>query len=57
LKTHSAMTRIVSCCYAVAVTTAGIRQPITATYPIDQVKEAVAHAIKGGKILLRLSDG
>ena len=35
----------------------GIRQPITATYPIDQVKEAVAHAIKGGKILLSLSDG
>jgi NADPH:quinone reductase-like Zn-dependent oxidoreductase len=35
----------------------GIRQPITATYPIDQVKEAVAHAVKGGKILLSLSDG
>ena len=35
----------------------GIRQPITATYPVDQVKEAVAHAVKGGKILLSLSDG
>ena len=35
----------------------GIRQPIAATYPIDQVKEAVAHAVKGGRILLGLSDG
>jgi NADPH:quinone reductase-like Zn-dependent oxidoreductase len=35
----------------------GIRQPIAATYPIDRVKEAVAHAIKGGRILLSLSDG
>jgi NADPH:quinone reductase-like Zn-dependent oxidoreductase len=35
----------------------GIRQPIAATYPIDQVKEAVAHAVKGGRILLSLSDG
>jgi NADPH:quinone reductase-like Zn-dependent oxidoreductase len=34
----------------------GIRQPITATYPIDQVKEAVAHALRGGKILLSLGD-
>jgi len=35
----------------------GIRQPIAATYPIDRVKEAVAHAVKGGRILLSLSDG
>ena len=35
----------------------GIRQPIAATYPIDQVKEAVAHAVKGGRVLLSLSDG
>jgi NADPH:quinone reductase-like Zn-dependent oxidoreductase len=35
----------------------GIRQPIAATYPIDRVKEAVAHAVKGGKILLSVSDG
>ena len=35
----------------------GIRQPIAATYPIDQVKEAVAHAVKGGRILLSLSGG
>jgi NADPH:quinone reductase-like Zn-dependent oxidoreductase len=35
----------------------GIRQPIAAIYPIDQVKEAVAHAVQGGKILLRLNDG
>ena len=34
----------------------GIRQPITATYPIDQIKEAVAHAVRGGRILLSLSD-
>ena len=34
----------------------GIRQPTTATYPIDRVKEAVAHAVKGGRILLSLSD-
>ena len=34
----------------------GIRQPITATYPIDRVKEAVAHAVRGGRILLSLSD-
>jgi NADPH:quinone reductase-like Zn-dependent oxidoreductase len=33
----------------------GIRQPTTATYPIDRVKEAVAHAVKGGRILLSLS--
>ena len=35
----------------------GIRQPIAATYPIDQVKEAVAHAVKGARILLSLNDG
>jgi NADPH:quinone reductase-like Zn-dependent oxidoreductase len=35
----------------------GIRQPIAATYPIDQVKEAVAHAVKGGRVLLSLGDG
>jgi NADPH:quinone reductase-like Zn-dependent oxidoreductase len=35
----------------------GVRQPIAATYPIDQVKEAVAQAVKGGKIVLKLSDG
>ena len=35
----------------------GIRQPIAATYPVDRVKEAVAHAVKGGRILLCLSDG
>jgi NADPH:quinone reductase-like Zn-dependent oxidoreductase len=35
----------------------GIRQPIAATYPIDRVKEAVAHAVKGGRILLSFSDG
>ena len=34
----------------------GIRQPITATYPVDRVKEAVAHAVKGGRVLLSLSD-
>jgi NADPH:quinone reductase-like Zn-dependent oxidoreductase len=34
----------------------GIRQPIAAIYPIDQVKEAVAHAVKGGRILLSLND-
>ena len=34
----------------------GIRQAITATYPIDQIKEAVAHAVRGGRILLSLSD-
>ena len=28
----------------------GIRQPIVATYPVDRVKEAVAHAVKGGRI-------
>ena len=35
----------------------GIRQPIAATYPVDRFKEAVAHAVKGGRILLCLSDG
>ena len=34
----------------------GIRQPIAATYPIDQVKHAVAHAVRGGRIVLSLSD-
>jgi NADPH:quinone reductase-like Zn-dependent oxidoreductase len=34
----------------------GIRQPIAATYPIDRVKEAVAHAVKGGRILLSVSE-
>jgi hypothetical protein len=34
----------------------GIRQPIAAIYPIDQVKAAVAHAVKGGRILLSLND-
>jgi NADPH:quinone reductase-like Zn-dependent oxidoreductase len=34
----------------------GVRQPIAAIYPIDQVKEAVAHAVRGGKILLSLND-
>jgi NADPH:quinone reductase-like Zn-dependent oxidoreductase len=33
----------------------GVRQPIAAIYPIDQVKEAVAHAVRGGKILLSLN--
>lgn len=32
----------------------GIRQPVAATYPIDRIKEAVAHAIKGGKILIEI---
>jgi NADPH:quinone reductase-like Zn-dependent oxidoreductase len=35
----------------------GIRQPIAAIYPIDQVKEAVAHAVRGGRILLSLGGG
>ncbi|WP_431258524.1 MDR family NADPH-dependent oxidoreductase [Roseateles chitinivorans] len=30
----------------------GIRQPVAAVYPMAQVKEAVAHALKGGKVLL-----
>jgi len=34
----------------------GVRQPIAAIYPIDQIKEAVAHAIRGGKVLLSLND-
>ena len=34
----------------------GIRQPIAATYPINRVKEAIAHAVKGGRILLSVSD-
>ncbi|MFW0754770.1 zinc-dependent alcohol dehydrogenase family protein [Pseudomonas sp. H11T01] len=29
-----------------------IVQPIAATYPIDQIKEAVAHAIQGKKVIL-----
>lgn len=35
----------------------GIRQPIAAIYPIDQVKEAVAHAVKGGRVVLSLGGG
>jgi NADPH:quinone reductase-like Zn-dependent oxidoreductase len=34
----------------------GIHQPIAATYPINRVKEAIAHAVKGGRILLSVSD-
>ena len=34
----------------------GIRQPIAETYPIDRVKEALAHAGKGGRVLLSVSD-
>src|SRR5215472_566412 len=35
----------------------GIRQPIAGTYPVDRVKEAVAHAVKGSRILLSLRNG
>ncbi|HEX4742167.1 MAG TPA: 2-enoyl thioester reductase domain-containing protein [Caulobacteraceae bacterium] len=30
----------------------GVKQPIAAVYPVPQAKEAVAHAVKGGKVLL-----
>lgn len=28
--------------------------PITATYPLDEIKAAVAHALRGGKVLLKV---
>ena len=28
--------------------------PITATYPLDEIKAAVAHALQGGKVLLEV---
>jgi NADPH:quinone reductase-like Zn-dependent oxidoreductase len=28
--------------------------PITAIYPLDEIKAAVAHALQGGKILLKV---
>jgi hypothetical protein len=34
----------------------GIRHPIAATYPIDRVKKAIAHAVKGDRILLSLTE-
>lgn len=30
----------------------GIRQPVAAVYPVTAIEKAVAHAVKGGKILL-----
>jgi NADPH:quinone reductase-like Zn-dependent oxidoreductase len=29
-----------------------VRIPVAATYPLSSIKEAVAHAVRGGKILL-----
>lgn len=34
----------------------GIRQPIAAVYPVARVQEAVAHAARGGRILLEFAD-
>lgn len=31
----------------------GPEQPVAAVYPLDQLKDAVAHAVAGGKVLLR----
>lgn len=32
----------------------GVRQPVAAVYPLVNVREAIAHAVRGGKILLKL---
>jgi NADPH:quinone reductase-like Zn-dependent oxidoreductase len=29
--------------------------PITAIYPLDEIKAAVAHALQGGKVLLEVA--
>lgn len=34
----------------------GIRQPVAAVYPVAEVEEAVAHAVRGGRILLEFGD-
>jgi len=33
-----------------------IHVPVTATYPLSSIKEAVAHAQRGGKILLGVAE-
>lgn len=35
----------------------GIQQPVAAVYPLSQLSTAVAHAVKGGKVLLALANG
>ncbi|CAG9218780.1 Alcohol dehydrogenase [Burkholderia gladioli] len=35
-----------------ALASDGIRQPVAAVYPITRLKEALAHAVNGGKVLL-----
>jgi NADPH:quinone reductase-like Zn-dependent oxidoreductase len=32
-----------------------VQIPVAATYPLSSIKEAVAHAVRGGKILLDVS--
>jgi NADPH:quinone reductase-like Zn-dependent oxidoreductase len=34
----------------------GIRQPIASVYPVDELQEAMAHAVRGGKVLLFFPD-
>jgi NADPH:quinone reductase-like Zn-dependent oxidoreductase len=34
----------------------GVRQPVAALYPMTQIKDAVAHALRGGRILLEISE-
>jgi NADPH:quinone reductase-like Zn-dependent oxidoreductase len=34
----------------------GVKQPIAAVYPVSQAKAAVAHAVRGGKVLLSFGD-
>jgi NADPH:quinone reductase-like Zn-dependent oxidoreductase len=32
-----------------------VQIPVAATYPLSSIKEAVAHAVRGGKILLNVA--
>ena len=32
-----------------------VQIPLAATYPISSIKEAVAHALRGGKVLLQVA--
>jgi NADPH:quinone reductase-like Zn-dependent oxidoreductase len=36
------------------ITTREVAVPITATYPLDEIKSAIAHALQGGKVLLEV---
>jgi NADPH:quinone reductase-like Zn-dependent oxidoreductase len=43
--------------HAAAMISSGeVRLPVSAVYPISAIKEAVAHALRGGKILLKIGE-